>query len=82
MTDIWEEDPIQGQKVLIIDDDVYFIDYISSILKNLHVIPLDAKNGVEGIKYSLEQKPDLIFLDIRMNNLTGLQVLEVLLLIR
>lgn len=78
MIEIWEKDPVTGKKVLIIDDDAYFVDYLSMILKHLNIELISAKNGVEGIKFSIERKPDLIFLDIRMSNVSGLQVLEVL----
>jgi len=65
-------------KVLIVDDS----DLITSVMKrffedyNFNV--LTCSDGLRGIKFAVEEKPDVIFLDLSMPNIDGYDTLKVL----
>lgn len=67
------------KKILIIDDDKIF----SKILRDALVVGGQGKyevfsafDGEEGFKIALEEKPDLIMLDLMMPILTGIEFLR------
>jgi len=67
-------------KTLLIDDEALARSLVQNFIKNdpdFEVIG-EAENGFEAIKLINELKPDLIFLDIQMPKLTGLELLELL----
>ena len=60
--------------VLIVDDEQAIIDVLKfNLLKEGYKI-LEAKDGLTGLNMALEQKPDLIMLDIMLPKLDGLSV--------
>ena len=67
-------------KALIIDDEHLAREAIKSHLQHIDHIELlgECKDGFEGLKKIQELKPDLIFLDIQMPKLTGLELVELL----
>ncbi|MBW2589702.1 MAG: response regulator [Deltaproteobacteria bacterium] len=63
------------KKILIIDDEEDFLFFVKGNLENtgeFHV--LEATSGKEGIEIAMEEKPDLIFLDISMPEMSGEEV--------
>lgn len=56
------------QKVLIIDDDLDFRTSMRSLLESCEFEVIEAGSGKEGLKKALENTPDLIFLDVMMEN--------------
>ncbi|WP_348799701.1 response regulator transcription factor [Flavobacterium adhaerens] len=65
-------------KVVLTDDHVFVRDGIKSLLENetnINVVG-EATDGIEALKIVEEIKPDLLILDIRMPNLTGIEVVE------
>ncbi|MCJ7679337.1 MAG: response regulator [Candidatus Aminicenantes bacterium] len=56
-------------KILMIDDDPDFIEAVSPILKSAMYEVVTAANPEQGKKKALEEKPDLILLDIMMDSL-------------
>jgi CheY-like chemotaxis protein len=56
-------------KILVIDDDPDFIEAVSPILKSAMYEVVTAANPEQGKKKVLEEKPDLILLDIMMDSL-------------
>ena len=64
--------------VLIIDDSKLFRSFCHSIIKRSvrNVRICEAKDGVEGLKWYVKYRPNLIILDYVMPNLDGLKVLE------
>jgi len=64
--------------ILTIDDESYIRQSIRSFLEDYGFIVFEAENGKEGIEVFNAQSPDLVLLDLRMPEMDGLQVLEVL----
>ena len=65
-------------KILIADDSSLFRDRIKSLLKNLNdkSVVYEAENGEEAFQIIRDKKPDLAILDIRMPELSGIEVLK------
>lgn len=69
------ENPI---RVLLADDHVFVRDGIKSLLeneKNIEVVA-EAVDGLEALQFIADANPDLVILDIRMPNMTGIEVVE------
>lgn len=63
---------------IIVDDELPARELIKHHLKNYPFISVvgEANNGFEALKLLKELKPHLVFLDIQMPKLTGIEVLE------
>lgn len=72
---------VMGKKVLIVDDEVNILILMEQALEKLeeehNVILLKAKNGLEGLQMIKKEKPDLVFLDIMMPQMNGLEVCKI-----
>jgi CheY-like chemotaxis protein len=56
------------QKVLVIDDDVDFRTAVKSLLESQGFEVFEAESGHEGLKVVLDHHPDVILVDIMMEN--------------
>ena len=67
-------------RILIIDDEAPAREIIKHYLKEVDSIEVIAEcaDGFSGLKSISALKPDLVFLDIQMPRLTGIEMLEVL----
>jgi CheY-like chemotaxis protein len=65
-------------RILIVDDEVDFIELVKFRLANLRCEFLVANDGVHALSQAREGKPDLILLDILLPDLDGLSVCEIL----
>jgi len=65
-------------RVVLADDHVFVRDGIKSLLENEAniVVVGEATDGLEALKIVETEQPDLLILDIRMPNLTGIEVVE------
>jgi PAS domain S-box-containing protein len=63
----------KGMTILIVEDEQYNRMLLREILLGLNAEVLEAINGVEGMDIALEQRPDLIFMDLMMPVMNGYQ---------
>lgn len=67
---------MNNKSVLIVDDDPAICYAFKKTFERLDYAAVEALNGIEAIKKINEREPTLIFLDINMPEMDGLQVLE------
>ena len=60
-------------KILVIDDDVYIRELVSTLLRNGGYSVSEAADGREGLRRLGEEKTDLCVLDIMMPNMDGFE---------
>jgi len=67
-------------KAIIIDDELYAREELNELLvENKHVeVIAECSNAIEGLKAINSLKPDVVFLDIQMPQITGLELLSML----
>jgi PAS domain S-box-containing protein len=63
-------------KILVIDDELALRKAMQKALKNENYRIVFAENGKEGLEQLQKEKPDLIFLDLRMPVMGGFEFLE------
>ncbi len=69
----------EGKATILIVDDSDIIRYsLKSFFSDYNFEVITCLNGLEGIQKSVENKPDLIFLDLMMPNFDGMKMLQVL----
>lgn len=66
------------KKILVIEDDSAIRKNLIKLLKREGFDTLDADNGWSGVQLAQTQAPDLILCDIKMPELNGYEVLEIL----
>jgi len=66
-----EINPLQGQRVLLVDDDVRNIYAMSALLDELGLEVSTARDGFEALAAFAEQAFDLILMDMAMPNMDG-----------
>lgn len=64
------------QKILVIDDEEASRYILKSILSDTKYQILEASGGEEGIRLAMKEKPQLIFLDLVMPGMDGIQTLK------
>jgi len=67
----------ENHKVLIVDDERTNLNVLTHILRQDYTV-LVAKDGATGIEIAGEEKPDLILLDIIMEDIDGYTVFSML----
>lgn len=65
-----------NQKILIVDDEPFNIDYLEQELEELNYTTISASNGQEALDQVTTESPDLILLDIMMPVMDGFEVLK------
>lgn len=65
-----------SKTILVVDDDKLIREGLSALLKNAGQTVLEAVDGKEGLAAALANHPDLIVSDVRMPNMTGLEMLD------
>ena len=63
-----------SKKVLVIDDDPDVRLFSVTVLEEHGYTPLEAGDGVEGLKMIKAEKPDLVILDIMMPRQSGIRL--------
>ncbi len=67
---------MQTNKILIIDDEDIVLESCTQILKSGNYQISTAKNGTEGLELIKVDKPDLVFVDLKMPGISGFKVLD------
>ncbi|HTK04312.1 MAG TPA: response regulator [Candidatus Eisenbacteria bacterium] len=68
--------PDKPVKVLIVDDDAFLSGIYATKLELEGFLVVTARDGEEGLKAAMREKPDLILLDVLMPKLDGFEVLK------
>ncbi|MCG3110823.1 MAG: response regulator [Candidatus Manganitrophus sp. SB1] len=61
---------------LVIEQDTVVMEQIGSILDEEHFGVIKTNNGEEGIALAVEIQPDLILLDLMLNNISGIETIH------
>jgi len=69
---------VSNKKILVVDDELDIRNLLKMIFTNEGYTVLLAKNGEEGIHLARTESPDVIFLDLLMSGLSGLEVCKIL----
>ena len=67
-----------GKTILIVDDDAESRMLLISLLEETGCRIVAAGSGVEGLRMAREERPALIFLDLRLPRISGFDVLRIL----
>lgn len=70
--------PREGTRVLIIDDSPTVVMAMKKFLRSSGCITLGAQDAETGLELALQEKPDLIFLDIVLPGMNGFAALRAL----
>ena len=63
----------QKAKILVVDDDQNVRFLTRQCLEAEGMIVVEASNGFEAIDMFVRERPDLVFLDVEMPGMTGLE---------
>lgn len=61
-------------RILLVEDDVLFIDMVSLFLERKGYRVIKARDGRLGLETALKERPDLVVLDVELPTLTGFEV--------
>jgi two-component system, sensor histidine kinase and response regulator len=64
--------------ILIIDDEEALRDGCRQVLERSGYNVLTAADGQEGVRIARESKPDMAFVDFKMPNISGMEIIEIL----
>ncbi len=65
------------KKILIVDDEPDIRKTLGGVFGPAYQV-LEASDGVDGLKIAAHEMPDLVFLDVTMPRMNGIEVLEIL----
>ena len=63
-------------KLLIVDDEIDVREFAKNFFKKRNINVLTASTGVEALDIISHETPDLVLLDIRMEEMNGVEVLR------
>ncbi len=67
-----------ASKVLICDDEPYILESVTYIVEKEGFEVITAEDGEEGLNLARAEKPDVVFLDVMMPKMTGIEVCKAL----
>ncbi len=70
------EKSLADRKILVVDDEPFILKSLTFVLKKEGFHVESATNGLEALETIRKEKPDLIFLDIMMPKMNGLEVCQ------
>ncbi len=65
-----------SKTILVVDDDKLIREGLTALLKNAGQTVIEAANGREGLDQALALHPDLVVTDVRMPEITGLEMID------
>jgi putative nucleotidyltransferase with HDIG domain len=65
-----------GQKILVVDDDVNHVILLKKRLEASGYTTLIAHDGVDGLNQAVHQRPDLIITDVLLPRMNGFELVE------
>ena len=65
---------METRKVLVADDEPHILRVVKDKLTNAGFVVVTAVNGEEALALALQEKPDLILLDVMMPKMNGFEV--------
>jgi DNA-binding NtrC family response regulator len=68
----------EGRRVLIVDDDEGILTALSTFFQRIGYDVVKAATGQQGLEAFRNQEPDVTILDLRLPDIDGLKVLEVM----
>lgn len=69
---------MNDKKVLVVDDNPVMVEIVKMALEGDFIV-ISASDGKEGIEMAKTQKPDVIIMDVMMPNISGIEMLRLLL---
>jgi two-component system KDP operon response regulator KdpE len=66
----------KGQRILVVDDERAIRRFLRASLSTHGHVILEATTGAEALAVAAEQRPDIIFLDLGLPDIDGLQVIR------
>jgi len=70
---------VAGETILVVDDKAESLEFITDyLLRPNGYVPLVAANGRQGLEMALSERPNLMILDLKMPEMSGLEVLRAL----
>jgi len=70
--------PSGKRTILVVDDDVTAVEYLSELVHQHGCDALCASNGREGVELALRHLPDAIILDLAMPEMNGFEAVKAL----
>jgi CheY-like chemotaxis protein len=67
---------IKGKKVMIVEDDKFFISLISKKLADNGLSSVAANDGKTALELVVKESPDIIILDIMLPDMDGFEILK------
>ncbi|HEX2622153.1 MAG TPA: response regulator [Phototrophicaceae bacterium] len=74
MSEVIRRDVLQGFRALVVDDEPDAAKVCELLLKRSGVEVLVAVNGLQGLEFAREQKPEFILSDLSMPEMSGYQL--------
>jgi len=71
-----DDRPTSLGRILIIDDDVALVEFLTSSFMESGFDVIGAHHGGDGLMLADVHKPDIVLLDVRMPGMSGVEVLQ------
>ena len=66
------------KKVMLVDDDVSFLEELAEMIKMSGYRVVTCAKSADAIKAVLKEKPDVILMDLKMDGISGFQLVMLL----